>query len=693
MFKDAKLGVKISAGFGVLILVMCLLGGVAIISMKRVEVESNQLAFEYVPEVELANHLERQSLLTMYAIRGYSLSEDEQLLSNGRKSLAEAKGWLAKCQDLANASVHLVTLKSSIRQCESNITLYESLVDKTVTANKRIENNRHELDQSAAEFIKSCNAFLQQQNEAFKKDLADRQEKSGDTAEDVDLKTVDLSELHEKITLVNDVINLGNITRIACFKAQAMDKPQFIRDAEKNFDLMEPKFNDLKKVTHKPAHLKEIDQIKEATTRYKYAMQGLLKNWITLRELDVKRGVAGDSVLAGAHDITQAGIKGADEVAHSAVKELSLASTIMFGGLLIAVLVGVGLAFFMVTGITKPVTRIIEGLSHGAEQVATASGQVSSAAQSLAEGATEQAAGLEETSSSLEEMAVMTKQNASNADQANILAEQASSAAANGTESMKRMSEAIISIRKSSDETAKIIKVIDEIAFQTNLLALNAAVEAARAGEAGKGFAVVAEEVRNLAMRSAEAAKNTSDLIDESVRRSRNGEEISNEVGKVLEEIVVSVSKTTSLVGEIAVASNEQSSGIDQVNIAVAQIDQITQQNAATAEESSSASTEMSDQADRLNVMIGELSRLVKGGHVTLSVKENPQQEMKSFYEEPKNTKPARPVEMKHDEPHSSKPAQSIEVKYDEPTKPLSAEEIIPFGFEDGFEDDDMGDF
>ena len=308
-------------------------------------------------------------------------------------------------------------------------------------------------------------------------------------------------------------------------------------------------------------------------------------------------------------------------VAQNAMASADTAVSWMITIGIVAVITGAVLAFFIARGVIRALKRVIDSLTEGAEQVASASGQVSAASQSLAEGSTEQAAGLEETSSSLEEMSSMTKQNADNAQQANTLASEARKAADSGTESMGRMNTAINDIQKSSDETAKIIKVIDEIAFQTNLLALNAAVEAARAGEAGKGFAVVAEEVRNLAMRSAEAAKNTANMIEESVKNSKNGVDIANEVGKVLEEIVQSIGKTTDLVSEIAAASAEQAQGIDQVNTAVAQMDKVTQQNAANAEESASASEELTAQAESMNDVVNDLVALV-GGNRTASRKQ-----------------------------------------------------------------------
>ncbi|MEI8195066.1 MAG: methyl-accepting chemotaxis protein, partial [Phycisphaerae bacterium] len=236
-----------------------------------------------------------------------------------------------------------------------------------------------------------------------------------------------------------------------------------------------------------------------------------------------------------------------------------------------------------------------------------------------AQGASEQAAALEETTSALEEMSSMTRKNAETAEEASNLSTQTKLVADKGNDAMAKMTTAIQEIQKSASDTAKIIKVIDEIAFQTNLLALNAAVEAARAGEAGKGFAVVAEEVRNLAMRSAEAAKNTASLIEGSVESAKHGVTIAADVGKNLEEITTATTKVNSLVAEIAAASKEQAQGIGQVNTAVSQMDKVTQATAANAEESASASEELNSQAEQMRDMVRELLALVGGVSKTTS--------------------------------------------------------------------------
>lgn len=277
----------------------------------------------------------------------------------------------------------------------------------------------------------------------------------------------------------------------------------------------------------------------------------------------------------------------------------------------IAFLSAVLTAFFITRSITGPLRNIINGLTEGSDQVASASAQVASLSQSLAEGATEQAAGLEETSSSMEEMSSMTKQNADNAHQAKTMMGEARQIVENVNAHMGEMAKAIVEITKSSEETGKIIKTIDEIAFQTNLLALNAAVEAARAGEAGAGFAVVADEVRNLAMRAAESAKNTSSLIENTIKSVKTGNELTRATQEAFKKNVEISGKIGKLVEEIAAASREQAHGLEQVNKAVAEMDKVTQSTAANAEESASAAEEMNAQAEQMKVFVGDLAALV----------------------------------------------------------------------------------
>lgn len=367
-----------------------------------------------------------------------------------------------------------------------------------------------------------------------------------------------------------------------------------------------------------------VEAMRLLTSDYKKAFDALVEENVVIASATATMREAVHQIEPLVEEVHITAMESAGERSEATISHAKSLALTAVSIAISAVVVGVGLAVIITRSITRPFSRIFAGLKTFSnaeldklgnnfreiiESLSSGGSQVSAASQSLAEGATEQAAGMEETSSSLEEMSSMTRQNADNAQQANMLASEARTSADNGTEAMSRMSDAINDIQKSSDETAKIIKVIDEIAFQTNLLALNAAVEAARAGEAGKGFAVVAEEVRNLAMRSAEAAKNTSGMIEESVKNSRNGVEISYEVSKVLSEIVSSIQKTSDLVGEISAASSEQAQGIDQISTAMSQMDKVTQQNAANAEESASASEMVMGVVDNLVKIVEGQSR------------------------------------------------------------------------------------
>ena len=307
--------------------------------------------------------------------------------------------------------------------------------------------------------------------------------------------------------------------------------------------------------------------------------------------------------------------KAAEETRRMAGISVAIASVLT----LIGVLCAVGLGIFLTLMITRPINRIVAGMTDGAEQVAAASSQVSSSSQHLAEGASEQASSLEETSSSLEELSSMAKQNADNAGQAKSMMQEAKTVVDKANQQMAELIEAIGEITRSSEETGKIIKTIDEIAFQTNLLALNAAVEAARAGEAGAGFAVVADEVRNLAMRSAEAAKNTSELIEKTIKAVHNGNQLTVATQEAFKANADISGKVNQLVDEIATASDEQAHGVDQINTAVTEMDKVTQQTAANAEESASASEELNAQSIQMRGFVEELMAVVGGEAAAVS--------------------------------------------------------------------------
>ena len=253
---------------------------------------------------------------------------------------------------------------------------------------------------------------------------------------------------------------------------------------------------------------------------------------------------------------------------------------------------------------TTELRELVQQIQTASDQITSGSQQVADSSQMLSQGATQAAAAVEEISSSMNEIGSQTQQSADNANQANKLSTIAKQSAETGSRKMTGMIAAMSDINSSAQDISKIIKVIDEIAFQTNLLALNAAVEAARAGQHGKGFAVVAEEVRNLAARSAKAAEETTQMIESSVEKSKNGTQIAEETSSALAEIVTNISKVSDLVEEIAAATTEQAQGISQINQGLSQIDQSIQQNTASAEESAATSEELSSQANYLREML-----------------------------------------------------------------------------------------
>ncbi|EGB15430.1 methyl-accepting chemotaxis sensory transducer [Pseudodesulfovibrio mercurii] len=615
MFKNLKLGLKLALGFGCLILIAAALGSLAIYDMLTVSEDSRQLAEEYVPEVALANDLERDALMTMFAMRGYSLSESETYWADGRKQLEATMETLSKAKAHAERYPNLVKLKQDAENAGQGVAAYQGLADETHRLLGGMAQERKAMDAAAGDFMENCRAFLETQNK-----LLDQEFNAGESQ-------ARILERHAKIMLLRDIIDLCNTTRVGNFKSQATRTPEIVESALKSFTLMRDKFEALKAITRRAENLRQLAVIDRAGTAYSTAMKRYMEHFQALEGLNQRRNAAGLAVLAAARNTAGAGVEATQVRANTAMASLKTASTVMAIGLSAAFLVGVLLAWVLTRMITRPILKgvgfarrmsegdftstldidqrdeigvlaqalndmvsrlqaVVADVDTATRNVAGGSAELSASSQSLSQGATEQAASIEEVSSSMEQMAANIGQNAENARETEALAAKAASDARESGGAVGQTVEAM-------KEIAEKISIIEEIARQTNLLALNAAIEAARAGEHGKGFAVVAAEVRKLAERSGTAAAEISELSSTSVA-------VAEKAGQMLGQLVPDIERTSALIQEITAASNEQNAGATQINQAIGQLDTVIQQNASASEEMASTSEELSSQSRQL---------------------------------------------------------------------------------------------
>ena len=622
MGKSMKLSTKIAAGFAAIIAIMMALGGLAVKNMSSVKTESVKLADEYVPEVAVANDIERKSMMTMYAIRGYTMSLDKAYLEDGKKTLIEVNEDLKKAETLSQKALNLTALKGQVDKAKEAVAKYGTLLTETVDNNEEIAKIREGLNNSAANFASNSEKFSKAQSEILVQEV-----KAGSSTEK-------LQQRFDKVSLMNRVIELGSIIRINVWKTQALNDLKQLDDADAKFSEMYKVLTELRGITQHEEHLKQIEQVKVAAESYQADIKEFQKVMITQSTVNKNRGQAAESVLEAARTTSSKGIEHTSSIATNAASSLASGLWIIIVGLFIATGIGITLGFIITLSIAAPLKKAIDSMRNATEEIGAASTELSGASQQLSSGASEQASSIEETSASLEEMGGMVQNNVTNAQKAKDLAAQVRSVSEQGNASMGKLQTSMTEILESNEKIEQLVKVIgeigektkvmDEIVFQTKLLSFNASVEAERAGEHGRGFAVVAQEVGILAQMSGKSAQEIAQIVTGSIRQAEaittenkkkveTGNSYVLETSKYLKEIMVSAATVTDGAQQVLSASQEQAAGIKQINLAMSNLDKATQENSAMAEETASTSEELNAQTTNLNALVDELVQLVDG--------------------------------------------------------------------------------
>ena len=594
--KRLKLGAKIGIGFGIVISMLLALGILSLWNMNKMQYQSHRLTTRLMPEVKLSSSAERYALLVMYNMRGFVLTGNDQYMEGVANNLKEAKLCLTKSEQLGAKWTELVKVKNTANKALRRLEDYEQLVNEIVLRKKDLDAATRRLDQAAGKYMKNAYDFIDAQSESLNASF-----RQG-------ANQVQLMQQLSTLTLIDDLVDSGNSLRIDTFKSRALNDVNIIKNkALKSFDNIGRLLASLKGMTKDNGNLQEIEGMRSALADYRSAMKELLDNWMTEENLGKKLEANADEVLKLVR--ANAAI-GNVTMAKTLTETVSSISTVLVTGLALAAIIGIIAAIFITLNITRPIRRVIEGFRQGVDQVVAVSGHAFSASGQLAEGAAQQAGAIAQSSAAIHQMAAVSGQNAETANLARSLMTQTLAMVDQSAVAINELTSSMHEVSTANEDTSKIIGTIEGIAFQTNLLALNASIEAARAGDFGASFAVVAEEVRNLAGKSAEAAKSTASLIHVTMKRVKQGSASVAKVREIFEKVADCSKKTDNLIGEIAAGSREQFSGAEQINGAVAEMDTIVQQNAANAKESARVSEQLNILAEQMKSFVAELMAL-----------------------------------------------------------------------------------
>ncbi len=346
--RNLKLSLKIGLGFGIVILIACLLGGMAIWNMANITREAKILQQEYLPEVSIFTNIERSSLETMYAMRGYAFTMEHSYLEEGKTRLEEVKQSIKDAYRLAENAVHLTLLQKAVEKVDTRMAEYEKFADETVARNRAIEENRNTLNDTTQVYLENCDVFLDSQQKLMLEEIENG------------APVLQIKERLQKITLLNHIIKLNNTAQVEILKAQASRDPRLMQGALKNFDELESMFIEIEGITRREVNLKQLKNTREAARTYQATIQDLWQNWTALEALNQQRTAVAQEVLTEAENLAISGIEETEQVTRHTVALLSMASRIMSGGLLIAVVVATVIAMVIARGIIIPVQKGVE---------------------------------------------------------------------------------------------------------------------------------------------------------------------------------------------------------------------------------------------------------------------------------------------------------------------------------------------
>ncbi|MGD9503696.1 MAG: methyl-accepting chemotaxis protein [Syntrophobacteraceae bacterium] len=667
--KNIKLWMKMAIGFGSIILILLILGGVALWNLGSVRGSMSELSRAFLPQMDESGKLEQAVLHVMLEMRGYGITGDQRYLDNAKKRFAEAHAVIKDFRDLMAKQPVLAKASGDIDKAEKHVIDYEAMADETSAKFETQKSNEKKVAEASQQYETNCRDFLSSQQKFLSDDIA------------ASVSSAKLSERLAKIALMSDIQSMGGAALADAWRAQAERSPEGFQAALKEFMEIEKKLTDVKAITYKDVNLKQLEAIKIALESYKSTLTILSSNWSALADLAKKRTATGDAIVEIVQTTSKASLDATNTSADGSDRALSFTSNAISIGLALAVIVAIIIAYYITQGITGPLTKgvdlakamaagdftqkldidrkdeigalsnalnlmvndlgaMVKDITMGVGTLASASTELVAISQQMTQGADQTsgransvATAAEEMSSNMNSVAAAMEQASTNVgivasgaeemtatiDEIARNSEKARSITAEAVSQAKNASNRVDELGTAAQEIGIITETITQISEQTNLLALNATIEAARAGDAGKGFAVVANEIKELAKQTATATEEIKSKIG-GIQGSTNAtvteighvSQVINDVNDIVATIAAAVEEQSVTTKEIAGNVAQASLGIQEVNSNVAQTSAVAGEIAQDIVEVNMAASDISNSSSQLSLSAEQLSQLAE---------------------------------------------------------------------------------